>query len=278
MKILKTINEMREVIAGWRKDGASVGLVPTMGGLHEGHISLIRLARARANFVIATSFVNPTQFAQNEDFDAYPRNASVDQKLFAAADVDLLFVPSVDEIYPKGHVTRVHVEGLSDLLEGECRPHFFLGVTTVVSKLLIQTMADLAIFGEKDYQQLQIIRRMAQDLDIPTEIVEGPTIREEDGLAMSSRNRYLNDIERMSAGKLYESICDVASAVKAGLPHDKACAEAINSLVDGGFNKIDYITVRDAETLQHYRGKCRPGRVLAAAWLGRARLIDNVAV
>ena len=278
MQILKTISEVRGNVADWRSNGASIGLVPTMGGLHDGHISLVRLARERVDRVIATLFVNPAQFSKDEDFGSYPRDESADQLLFKEAGVDSVFIPSIDEIYPFGYATRINVEGLSDLLEGEHRPHFFAGVATVVSKFLIQAMADVAVFGEKDYQQLQIIRRMARDLDMPTEIVGAPTIREEDGLAMSSRNRYLNESERACAGKLYAAIRDIASAVRQGMEPDKACVNAADFLLKGGFNKIDYLTVRDAETLKPYRSKNRPRRVLAAAWLGNARLIDNVAV
>ena len=278
MLILNTINEMRRVVAGRRREGATIGLVPTMGGLHAGHASLVRVARERADFVIATIFVNPAQFAQDEDFDAYPRNENDDCVVFEEAGVDLVFAPGIDEIYPFGHTTRIHVGGLGDQLEGEHRPQFFSGVATVVSKLLIQAMADFAVFGEKDYQQLQVIRRMAQDLDIPTEIVGAPTIRENDGLAMSSRNLYLNTSERATASKLYLAICEVSSSVRAGVKPGAACLKATQFLVENGFQKIEYLTVRDAKTLGDYRGSGWPGRVLAAAWLGKARLIDNVAV
>ncbi len=278
MQTINTIDGMRDVVTGWRKEGATVGLVPTMGGLHEGHISLVCLARKRVDCVIATLFVNPAQFSENEDFDAYPRNESADRMLFEQAGVDLVFAPPIDEIYPFGHATRIHVEGLSDLLEGEHRPHFFTGVATIVNKFLNQAMADIAVFGEKDYQQLQIIRRMVTDLNIPTEIVGAPTIREDDGLAMSSRNCYLNAKERACAGKLYAAICEVSNAVRQGAEPEAACQKAVNFLAQVGFHKIDYLTVRDAQTLEPYQDESRSGRVLAAAWLGKARLIDNVAV
>lgn len=278
MQSINTIEGMRAVVLNWRNEGATVGIVPTMGGLHEGHMSLVRLARKHVDYVIATLFVNPAQFSQDEDFDSYPRNENADRMLFEQAGVHLVFAPPLHEIYPSGYSTRVSVEGLSDSLEGECRPDFFTGVATVVSKFLIQAMADVAVFGEKDYQQLQIIRRMVRDLDIPTQIISAPTIREEDGLAMSSRNFYLNESERACAGKLYKAISEVANSVRQGRQIDSVCAEAIDFLKQGGFKTVDYFTVRDAETLGSYKGVGRPGRVLAAAWLGKARLIDNIAV
>ena len=278
METVTTIKGMRSVVAGWRNQEATVGLVPTMGGLHDGHISLIELARKRVDRVIATLFVNPAQFSPNEDFDAYPRDEDADLRLFKKAGVDLVFLPSVDEMYPPGHVSRVHVQELSNVMEGEYRPQFFSGVATVVGKLLIQAMADIAVFGEKDYQQLQIIRRMARDFDIPTEILGAPTVREDDGLAMSSRNRYLKATERSSAGKLYESISNVAKAVRRGSDPMAACSDAANFLTEEGFHKIEYLRVLDAETFRDYQGAGRPGRVFVAAWLGKARLIDNIAV
>ena len=278
MEIVTTIIGMRNVVAGWRKQHATVGLVPTMGGLHDGHISLIELARKRVDRVIATLFVNPAQFSPNEDFEAYPRDEDADHRLFKKAGVDLVFVPSIEEMYPPGHLSRVYVEELSNVMEGEYRPQFFSGVATVVGKFLIQTMADIAVFGEKDYQQLQIIRRMARDFDIPTEILGAPTIREDDGLAMSSRNRYLKTVERPSAGKLFESITTVAHAVRDGSDPMAACSDATRFLKEVGFHKIEYFTVLDSETFRGYQGGDQPGRVFAAAWLGKARLIDNIAI
>lgn len=249
-----------------------------MGGLHEGHVSLVRLATEKSDRVVATLFVNPFQFAPGEDFDAYPRNEDADRGMFAGAGAGLLFAPPASEVYPEGHATKVHVEGLSEVLEGEFRPHFFIGVATVVSKLLIQAMADVAVFGEKDYQQLLVIRRMARDLDIPTEIIGAPTVREADGLAMSSRNRYLSADERARAAGLYASITEVSAAAAAGGDAEAACRAASARLLKAGFHKIEYMSVRDGETLGAYEDRSRPGRVLAAAWLGKARLIDNVAV
>ena len=278
MKIVRSIADMRDVVADWRRMGSTVGVVPTMGDLHAGHLSLVRMASEHAEQVVATLFVNPAQFAPNEDFDTYPRNEKDDRQMFQEAGADLLFAPPIEEIYPAGHVTKVHVEGLSRLLEGKFRPQFLIGVTTVVSKLLIQVMADVAVFGEKDYQQLQVIRRMVRDLDIPTEIIGAPTIREHDGLAMSSRNRYLTEDERSCAGTLFSAISDIARATAEGAEPGPLCDAAERRLTEGGFREVDYVTVRDAKTLEHYRCAGNPGRVLAAAWLGKTRLIDNVAV
>lgn len=278
MKIVRTVADLRTEIAAWRADGATVGLVPTMGGLHEGHLSLVRLAGERAERVVTTLFVNPAQFAPTEDFDAYPRTEESDREMLESVGNGLLFAPSVAEVYPEGHSTKVHVEGLGDLLEGEFRPGFFVGVATVVSKLLIQAMADVAVFGEKDYQQLQVIRRMARDLDIPTEIVGAPTVREADGLAMSSRNRYLSADERAQAPALHAAITAVAATAAAGGDAEAACAAASADLLAAGFRSVDYITLRDAETVQSDPDPSRPRRVLGAAWMGKARLIDNVAV
>ncbi|MDD9876760.1 MAG: pantoate--beta-alanine ligase [Magnetovibrio sp.] len=278
MDTVRTIADLRDRVAAWRTGGHRVGLVPTMGGLHEGHLSLVRLARERADRVVATLFVNPGQFAPNEDFDAYPRDEAADKSMFADAGAGLLFAPEIAEIYPDGHTTKVEVQGLSQILEGEFRPHFFIGVATVVSKLLIQAMADVAVFGEKDYQQLQVITRMARDLDIPTEIVGAPTVREADGLAMSSRNQYLSEAERAQAPALHATITGIAAAVAEGGDPDALCREGAAKLEAAGFRQVDYVTVRDAETLAPLEDAGRPGRVLAAAWLGKARLIDNVAV
>jgi len=280
MDTVRTVVDLRARIAAWRRDGASVGLVPTMGGLHEGHLSLIRLAANRADKVVATLFVNPAQFAPNEDFSAYPRDETADRDRFASAGAALLFAPEIGEIYPDGHATRVEVQGLSHVLEGEFRPHFFTGVATVVSKLLIQAMADVAVFGEKDFQQLQVIRRMARDLDIPTEILGGPTVRDADGLALSSRNAYLSNAERAVAPALHAAIGDVAAAVRSadGAEAEAVCRTAATGLIEAGFREVDYISVRDATTLEPVSDHTRPARVLAAAWLGKTRLIDNIAV
>jgi pantoate--beta-alanine ligase len=279
METARTIDDLRRRIAAWRADGLTVGLVPTMGGLHAGHLSLVSLAGARADRVVATLFVNPTQFAPSEDFDNYPRNEDADAALFESAGASLMFAPTPDVMYPKGHMTKVRVDGLGDVLEGEFRPHFFEGVATVVAKLLLQSLPDVAVFGEKDYQQLCVIRAMARDLDIPVEIVGGETVREADGLAMSSRNAYLSQAERAIAPKLNEVlrfVADVAQDATGDI--DAATASAGEELLAGGFASVDYVAVRDAETLQPLTDPARPARVLGAAWLGKTRLIDNLAV
>jgi pantoate--beta-alanine ligase len=249
-----------------------------MGALHEGHISLTRLLRARGcDRVVATIFVNPAQFAPHEDLARYPRDEGGDAALLAAAGVDLLFAPDARQIYPPGFSTRVTVDGVSASLEGEARPHFFGGVATVVAKLLIQAMPDEAAFGEKDYQQLQVIRRMAADLDLPVVIVPGPTVREADGLAMSSRNKYLTAEARAQASALPRALQTCVAAAQSGRPLAEAESEAVAALQAAGFAPIDYVTFRDTETLGPPEAG-RPLRLFAAAWLGSVRLIDNWAV
>ncbi len=278
METVRTIAELRECVRGWRKNDETIGLVPTMGGLHDGHLSLVAHSKAQADRTIATLFVNPSQFAPHEDFATYPRKEQADQEMLTAAGADLLFAPNVSEIYPDGHSTQVIVKGLSRILEGEFRPDFFTGVATVVTKLLLQAMPDVAVFGEKDYQQLCVIKTMARDLDIPVKIIGAATIREQDGLAMSSRNQYLTKEERKVAPVLYEAITQVAENVRNGASPSSQRSWAEAKLTKAGFGAVDYVAVRDAQTLGAVRDASRPARVLAAAYLGRARLIDNVAV
>ncbi len=278
METVRTIAELRQHVRAWRKNDESVGLVPTMGGLHAGHLSLVSHSKAHAKHTIATLFVNPSQFAPHEDFATYPRTEEADQRMLAEAGTDLLFAPNVSEIYPDGHSTRVNVQGLSQILEGEFRPDFFSGVATVVAKLLLQALPDVAVFGEKDYQQLCVIKTMARDLDIPVNIIGAETIREDDGLAMSSRNQYLTAEERKIAPVLYAAITQVAARVRKGESPASQRTWAEAKLTKAGFGAVDYVAVRDAQTLGPVRDASRPARVLAAAYLGRARLIDNVAV
>ncbi len=277
MDIVRSVAEMREIVAGWRKTGESVSLVPTMGALHDGHMSLVHSVSDKADRTITSIFVNPTQFSPSEDFATYPRDEARDLSMLEAAGVDLVFTPEMTQMYREGHRTKVEVQELSQFLEGESRPHFFIGVATIVAKLLIQSMPDIAIFGEKDYQQLCVIRSMARDLDLPVEILGGATVRESDGLAMSSRNSYLTNVERTLAPRLHQEITGVATRVTKGDPIEIACKDAVNELDEAGYNSVDYIAVRDAETLEPVM-EGRPMRVLAAAWLGKTRLIDNVAV
>jgi pantoate--beta-alanine ligase len=278
LRIVRTVKDLRQATQPWRARGDRIGLVPTMGALHDGHLALVRAAKARGCRAIATIFVNPKQFGPREDFAAYPRGEARDVGLLESADCDLLFAPNVDEMYPPGFATAVRVASLTDHLCGPHRPGHFEGVATVVCKLLAQALPDFAFFGEKDYQQLKVIGRMARDLDLPVEIVGVETVREADGMAMSSRNAYLTSDERRIATALNRILLDLAAAVRAGEAPRTAEAKAAASLKSAGFPRIDYVSVADAETLAPAEGLGRPLRALAAAWLGETRLIDNVAV
>jgi pantoate--beta-alanine ligase len=280
LPIVRTVAELRARVRGWRASGERVGLVPTMGALHDGHLSLVRRAKEDAGKVVASLFVNPTQFAPGEDFTAYPRDEARDAELLASVGCDLLYAPGVEAIYPEGFSTTVTVAGVSADLDGAYRPTHFAGVTTVVAKLLIQAQPDIAVFGEKDYQQLLVIRRMARDLDLPVEIIGAPTVRQQDGLAVSSRNAYLSDDERVVAGRLNLMLAAMASALASGVPVAEAETAARQGLKDVGINQIDYIEARGAEDLRRLGpGPLQePARVLAAVRVGRTRLIDNMAV
>jgi pantoate--beta-alanine ligase len=279
MKTVQTVGALRQAVQATRAEGRRLALVPTMGALHEGHMSLIRAARQHADTVCVTIFVNPTQFGPNEDFDAYPRQMREDSAMLERVGVELLFAPSIEEMYPKGFVTTVHVAGLTEGLCGADRPHHFDGVATVVSKLLLQALPDVAMFGEKDYQQLLVVRQLVRDLDIPTRIQGCPTWREADGLALSSRNKYLSPEQRAIAPSLRQALQDVAAHFRAGDEIAAHCARAAQMLRDKGFASVDYLEVRDAETLTllPWIGH-RPARVFGAARLGTVRLIDNIAV
>lgn len=278
LPIVRTVPDLRAAVTAWRAQGLRIGLVPTMGALHEGHLSLVRTAKAQCDRVIASLFVNPKQFAPHEDFERYPRDEAGDSQMLASAGCDLLYAPERAAMYPDGFATSVFVTNVSTPLEGEFRPHFFGGVATVVSKLLLQALPDAALFGEKDYQQLQVIKRMARDLDIPVEIIGCATVREHDGLAMSSRNAYLSADERRIAARLNLIMHDAIKAAHAGGAIADIEAEAARHLLAAGFTSVDYISIRDAETLQPIADLNRPARVLAAAWLGKTRLIDNMAL
>ncbi len=278
IEAVRNVEDLREQVREWRVQGLSVGLVPTMGALHAGHMALAERSIATTDRTIATLFVNPKQFGKGEDLDGYPRDEDRDREKLAQAGVHFLFAPDVAQMYPSNFSTGVKVGGLGDILEGKFRPGFFDGVATVVSKLLNQAGADKAFFGEKDYQQLQVITRMTRDLNIPTTIEGVPTIREEDGLALSSRNVYLNSQERTAAPILFKTISEVASKVKAGDNISELEAWGREQVLAAGFSNVDYLSVLDAQTLEAYLRPARPGRVLVAAKLGRARLIDNVAV
>jgi pantoate--beta-alanine ligase len=276
--IVHTIADLRTAIAAWRKSGARVGLVPTMGALHEGHLALVRATQSRADKVVASIFVNPAQFAPHEDFDRYPRTLESDAAKLASVGLDLVFAPSVAEMYPQGFATRLEVGGPSAGLETDFRPHFFGGVATVVAKLLIAALPDLAIFGEKDYQQLLVVRRLAADLGLPIEIAGAAIVREADGLAMSSRNAYLGPEERKIAGRLNLILRDAVTRLKHGDPVAVVEQFGRSDLLEAGFNSVDYVAVRDAATLARIEALDRPARILAAAKIGATRLIDNMAV
>ncbi|MDB5440243.1 MAG: panC [Caulobacteraceae bacterium] len=280
MPILRTVKDLRAQIAAWRATGETIGLVPTMGALHEGHLSLVTLAKVRASRAVATLFVNPTQFGPNEDLSRYPRDEAGDAAKLAGAGCDALFAPGVDEVYPPGFSTTICVSGVSEPLDGAARPGHFAGVATVVAKLLIAAAPDIAVFGEKDYQQLQVIKRLVIDLALPVEIIAGPTRRAEDGLALSSRNAYLSEAERTAAPALHRALQAIAQTVMNGGQIEAAEAAAIHTLKSAGFGLIDYVEVRQAETLARLGPgpSDEPARVLAAAFLGRTRLIDNIAV
>lgn len=279
LPIVRTVAALRETVAGWRATGEQVGLVPTMGALHDGHLSLIQIARRRADRVVASIFVNPAQFGPSEDLDAYPRGEARDAELLANSGCDLLFAPGAAEMYPQGFATTVTVSGVSEPLDGAARPGHFAGVATVVSKLLIQAAPDVAVFGEKDYQQLLVIRRLARDLDLPVEIVGAPTARAPDGLALSSRNAYLTSAEREAAPALHVALRDAAERLADGKSIEQVELTGRAALERAGFDPIDYFEVRNAETLERFAGLRPDGpvRLLAAARLGKTRLIDNIA-
>ena len=280
MIVIDRIVALRECVRQWRAQGQRVGLVPTMGSLHDGHMSLLTAARQHADRVIVTVFVNPLQFGPGEDFERYPRTPSEDEALLKEAGCDLLFAPPVREIYPDGSgtsATRVSVEPLAGILEGEIRPGHFDGVATVVAKLFGIVQPDMAVFGEKDYQQLAVIRRMTADLDIPVEIIGAPTVRSADGLAMSSRNRYLTGAERAIAPRIHATLREAARRIEAGEDVAALSAWGMQALREAGLAP-DYFEVRDAGTLLEPAPQARELVVLTAARLGKARLIDNLRV
>jgi len=274
------IRNVQRIVNDWKRQGLSVGFVPTMGNLHAGHLALVEAARQRADQVVVSIFVNPIQFGPSEDFDSYPRTLEQDAVALAEAGVHLLFAPSVNEMYPRGleGQCRISVPGIGELLEGESRPGFFTGVATVVGKLFNIVPADLAVFGEKDFQQLQVIRRMVADMNLPMEVVGVPTRREADGLAMSSRNGYLNEAERRQAPELYRVLCSVRDRLRAGETNYSAIeAEAASRLVAAGLVP-DYLTIRRSPDLQPPGAGDAQLVVLVAARLGTTRLIDNISL
>lgn len=284
-QIVRMVAELRRVVRGWRAEGLSVGLVPTMGALHEGHLDLVREGLRRADRVVTSVFVNPTQFAAHEDLGAYPRQQERDAELLARTGGHLMFAPTVDEMYAPGAVTRVAVGdaetgGPSQGLEGVFRPQMFGGVALVVAKLLNQAQADIAVFGEKDWQQLMVVRRMVRDLDIPTEIVGMATVRDEHGLALSSRNAYLDKAQLQVARRLNLILREAAGNARAGRPIPDLEREAHDAILKAGFDIVDYVAIRRADDLTEFSGGVVEGeaRILTAARVGRTRLIDNMAV
>lgn len=279
-RIVRTRNELRHCVAEWRSQALSVALAPTMGALHAGHLSLVSLASRHADRVVVSVFVNPAQFAPHEDFSAYPRDEVGDSGLLARVGCDVMYAPPVGEIYPDGFSTSVTVAGVSAGMEGAARPSHFVGVATVVAKLMIQAGPDLAVFGEKDYQQLQVIRRMVRDLDLPVRILAGAIVRDSDGLALSSRNANLTSRQRAVAPGLHRTLIATGEGLSAGQRVEVAEAMAREALVQVGFDAVDYVEVRSPESLDRLGPGplTEPGRLLAVARLGQTRLLDNIAV
>lgn len=277
-RILRTVEALRADVRGWHKAGAVVGVVPTMGALHDGHLSLARRAREECDRVIVTIFVNPKQFNSPEDLKKYPRTEEADAVLLSDVGVDVVFAPGPDEVYPPGFATTVTVAGVSEPLEGVLRPGHFDGVATVVAKLFGMTMADRAYFGQKDWQQLQVVLRLVKDMNIPVTVVGCETVREADGLAMSSRNVRLSQDARTRAPALYAAMMRAAAEFRAGAAEDVVLGAARVALLAAGFEDVEYLSFHDAATLGPLQDTNRPARLLAAAWLDGVRLIDNIAV
>ncbi len=280
--VIRTRVALQQQVRVWKAAGETVGFVPTMGALHAGHLSLVEKAKETASRTVASIFVNPTQFAPGEDFDTYPRREAEDLALLEGIGCDAVYLPGVAEMYPDGSVTDVRVNGMSDLLDGIYRPHFFYGVATVVARLLLHAQPDVAIFGEKDFQQLQIIRRMVRDLGFAVRIIGGETRRDADGLAQSSRNLYLSPEERQVAGAMFAALHRAAVRLSLGAKPADVRAEATAHLLRSGFRSVDYIALVDSDSLIALPDEVAlttgSARLLGAAWLGRTRLIDNLSV
>lgn len=276
--IVRIVSELRSIVAAWRREGLKIAVVPTMGALHEGHLSLVRAALTKADRVIVTLFVNPTQFNNAADLAAYPRTEHDDAAKLASVGTHILYAPNAADMYPPGFATTVSVGGVSEGLCGTFRPGHFDGVATVVTKLLLQTGADLAFFGEKDFQQLHVVRQLVRDLDIPIEIIAGPTLREADGLAMSSRNARLTLAERNRAPRLAEILVQTAMQLSSGECVVCALTVAREAILAAGFSRVEYLELRADSNLAPMLTLDRPARLLVAAWLGETRLIDNLEV
>jgi pantoate--beta-alanine ligase len=277
MRTVSTISDLRSALLPWREGGETVGFVPTMGALHAGHMALVAEAKKKTKRVVASIFVNPMQFAPTEDLAKYPRQLADDQKKLIEAGCDLLYAPGVEQIYPQGFVTSIDPGPLATVLEGVHRPGHFRGVATVVVKLLLQLLPDAAFFGEKDYQQLMVIRQVVRDLDMPIHIIGVPTLRDADGLALSSRNIYLSTEERQRAAMLPKTLHETAASIKKNNNIESALKAVRESLAKAGF-AVDYLELADAVTLASMRELTVPARLLVAAKIGTTRLIDNIAV
>lgn len=278
MQILRTVAELRTRVRGWKADGQQVGVVPTMGALHDGHLNLVRTAKRGCDRVIVTIFVNPRQFNNPEDLAKYPRTEAADAALLAREGVDVLFAPAPEEVYPPAFASTISVRGVSEPMEGQMRPGHFDGVATVVTKLLGMTQADRAYFGQKDWQQLQVVKRVVSDLNLPVEIVGCETVREADGLAMSSRNLRLDPLSRAQAPALYRVLQRTAAAIRDGADAPSQTERARADLLQAGFTAVEYVDLRAAATLDPVANAEKPARLLAAAFIGGVRLIDNIPV
>ena len=276
--ILRDLSQLRSRTRAWRQAGETLAVVPTMGALHAGHLSLVAAAKQRAARVIVTIFVNPKQFNSAEDLANYPRTEEEDARKLGPFNVDAIWVPDGDTVYPTGFATTVSVAGVTEVMDGVHRPGHFAGVATVVAKLLLQTSAELAFFGEKDFQQLQVVRRMVADLNIPVEVIGCPTVREDDGLAMSSRNALLSPKDRPVAGQLFAEMQTMAEGIRRGGSVPALAAEATSRLTAAGFERVEYLDLRSTEDLAQLIAADRPARLFAAAHLGSVRLIDNIPV
>jgi len=277
-EIIRTLVELRSKVAGWKAAGESVAVVPTMGALHQGHLSLVRAAKEACDRVIVTIFINPKQFNNPDDYKNYPRTEEEDARKLIALKADVVYVPDGEQMYPNGFATTVSVEGITQGLCGAHRAGHFDGVATIVTKLFTQSQADKAFFGEKDYQQLQVVTRLARDLDLPIEVIGCPTIREEDGLAMSSRNLLLSDRARTWAPELHRAMEEMSEGLLAGGDLETLRAAAVSRVERAGFTQVEYLDLRSADQLELMTTPNRPARLLAAAWLAGVRLIDNIAV
>lgn len=280
VKIVRTVKDLRAQVKKWQRQDLKVGLIPTMGALHHGHLSIIKQIQHQVDRTVVSIFVNPKQFGPNEDFSTYPRQEADDLAQLQTVGTDLLYAPEVGEIYPEGFLTNVSIKELTSILCGAKRPGHFDGVTTIVSKLLLQCLPDVAIFGEKDFQQYVVLKQLVKDLDIPTEVIGGNLVRDEDGLATSSRNIYLSPEERQIALELNKTLTNIATILEnKEMTIERALSTGMAHLLNAGFREIQYLEIRDEENLAEITEEIRrPARVLVAAMLGNTRLIDNMAI